>query len=197
MSDFMDPEQPRFETRASYMKELLAIVEQRGELAQRLEATSPKTLSAIREATRAEWLTHEVAFDMVRSLQGAVGVRETRAIYRQSCLQSFQSGILGSLFTTALNIFGPSPHLVAKFIPTAWNLAWRGCGDIEVEEARPGFVRLRHLRLPREADFDAFLEVASACMEAVVVGCRKSGWGSVERGNGRDPISYVLQWDEG
>ena len=193
----MDREDTRLETRASYMKEVLEIIEQRGaSLVQPLEAMSPDLLPAIRAATRAEWLPGEVGFEMARSLLGTVGRAETRAIYIDACLHSFRSGPLSPLFASAMTIFGPSPHLVARFIPSAWNAVWRGCGELVVEEARPGVVRIRHTRLPPEAAFDAFHDVCAACLESVIVGCKRSGHGLVERRNGRDPIGYLLQWEE-
>ena len=179
------------------MKDVLSVIEQRGApLVQPLEAMSPDLLPAIRAATRAEWLPGEVGFDMARSLLGTVGLAETRAIYIEACLHSFRSGPLGPLFASAMRLFGPSPHLVAKFIPSAWNTVWRACGELVLEEAKPGVVRIRHTGLPREATFDTFHEVCAACLESVIVACKRNGHALVERRSGRDPIGYVLRWDD-
>jgi hypothetical protein len=189
--------QGRIETRASYMKVVLAGVERRGSaLEQQLKATSPHTLSAIRAASPADWLPHQIGLDMARSLEQVIGTADTRAIYLEACLSSFQSGILGPLFGAAVRIFGPSPDLVARWVPRAWNAVWRGCGELVVEEARPGYVRIHHVGIPPEAMFDAFLDVAAECIGSIIVGCEKKGSASVERRGGSDPIGYVLRWEE-
>jgi len=186
-----------FETRASYMKGVLAGVERRGRgLERQLECTCPQTLSAIRTASQSEWLPHEVGLDMARGLERAIGIADTRAIYLEACLLSFGSGVLGPLFGAAIRIFGPSPHLLARWIPRAWNAVWRGCGELVVEEATPGFVRIHHVGIPRDAMFDAFLEVSAECIGSIISGCQKKGSAIVERRDGSDPINYVLTWDE-
>jgi hypothetical protein len=193
----VDPHRTPILTRASHMKDVLLCAEQRGPaLVQRLEAASPQALPAIRAATRVEWLPHEIAFDVTRSLEQAVGLAETRAIYLEACLSSFRSGTLGPLFASALRIFGPSPHLFAKFLPLAWKAVWRGCGDLVVEEARPGLVRLRHMGIPRDALDEAFQEVCATSIGSVIVACEKRGRASVERRSGRDPIGYLLEWEQ-
>jgi hypothetical protein len=195
----MDRQRARFEMRASYLKEVLAAVERRGPptLQRLLEVAEPgHALAAIQAAARSDWLPAHVGFAMPRALERAVGMAQTRAIYQDACLASFQAGALGPIFSSAVRIFGPSPHLIARFFPSGWSAIWRGCGEIVVEEARPGLIRLAHARLPREAAFDAFVEASAACFESVLVACRRRGRGAVER-RGGEPIGYVLSWEEG
>jgi hypothetical protein len=180
------------------LKEVVTCVELRGaEVVQRLHAVAPEHLfPEIQAATRADWLPAAIGFDLVRSLERGLGPTEMRAIYRDACLSSYRSGPLGPVAASALRLFGPSPHLVARFIPSAFEAVWRGCGKIVLEEARPGLVRLRHSRLPDDAAFEAFMEACAACFESVLVECQRRGLCSVERHSGSDSIGYVLQWEE-
>jgi hypothetical protein len=185
------------EVRASHLKDVIAGLERRGPaLVHRIDTAHPRALASIQSATRAEWLPFELSMDVTRSLDQVAGRDETRAIYLEACLSSFRSGTLAPLFSSALRLFGPAPHRIARFIPWAWSAVWRGCGELVVEEARPGLVRVGHRGLPPDAMVDMFQDVCATCIGSIIAACGKRGGGSVDRRSDRDPIGYLLQWDD-
>jgi hypothetical protein len=185
------------QVRAAHLKDVLAAIDHRGPvLVKALEAGCPEMLAEIRGAARTQWLPLVLSLDLNRSLDRAIGREATRALYLEACLASFKTGTLGPLFASALRLFGPSPHLVSKFIPLAWSAVWRGCGELEVEHATKGLVRIAHRDLPRDAVDDVFQDVCAVSIGSIIVGCGKRGQGVVERGRGSDAVRYLLRWEE-
>jgi len=170
------PSAPEPLVRGSHLKEDLKSLESLGaDAATRIRGRlSPGSLRAIEEATRIEYLPIALNIEMAEAVSAEAGPQGSRLWARTSLLSSL-GGLFRPLFEAATALFNPAPSLFYKYIPQGWQMSYRGCGEIAVEELRMGETILTGRGLARAMLCDAYLVAVCGTFEAAFSVCRYEG----------------------
>lgn len=134
--------------RARHLKTTLAAVD-RSRVRGTVRAALPGGLAAAVEAADGfDWLPAENDVDLVRAIHAALGDAEHDAFSRSVILEAFEGPLLGPLASFALRLFPGGLMAWAHWIPRAWALVFRDCGEWKVEGVGPGAVDLQLRWLP-------------------------------------------------
>lgn len=130
--------------RAMHLKSTLAAADR-----SRVRAALPPGLAAAVEAANGfDWLPAADDVALVRAIHGALGDAEHDAFSRGVILEAFEGPLLGPLIGIALRLFPGGLMVWAHWIPRAWALVFRECGEWKVEALGPGAVDLQLRWLP-------------------------------------------------
>ncbi|HYQ80618.1 MAG TPA: hypothetical protein VEP68_03905, partial [Anaeromyxobacteraceae bacterium] len=114
-----------------------------------IRAALPSGLMAAVEAANGfDWLPAANDVALVKAIHGALGDAEHDAFSRGVIRDAFEGPLLGPLIAIALRLFPGGLMAWAHWIPRAWALVFRECGEWKVEGVGPGAVDLQLGWLP-------------------------------------------------
>ncbi len=141
--------------RARHLKTTLAAVD-RCRARDAIRAALPAGLAATIEAANGfDWLPAANDVALVNVIHGALGDAEHDAFSRGVIRDAFEGPLLGPLIAIALRLFPGGLMAWAHWIPRAWALVFRECGEWKVEAVGPGAVDLELGWLPHICVQDA------------------------------------------
>jgi hypothetical protein len=168
MSDSTPPSSDDPAVRASHLKEDLAALASLGpELEARVRARlSTRTISAIEDATRVDWLPLELNVELAEAVFGEAGEARTRAWARASFNLSLNA-FFKPLLESVLRLFDLTPHRIYGMVPRAWPAVYRNAGIASVTEHAAGESRITMQELPFALMSEPFLRAVAGTLECV------------------------------
>jgi hypothetical protein len=106
-------------------------------------------LVALEQVAPSGWLPLEVELLLLRAVRQALGADGARAFHLADGARALQDSLLTALVRRAAEQTRTDPGEAARNLPVGWRLVFRGCGEWELDEPRPGRRRLRLVELPR------------------------------------------------
>ncbi len=183
--------------RASHLRSTLAAVD-RSRVRETVRAALPPGLvAAIEVANGFDWLPAENDVALVRAIHAALGDVDHDLFSRTVILEAFEGPLLGPLIAIALRLFPGGLMAWAHWIPRAWALVFRECGEWGVQGVGPGAVDLQLRWLPPICVQDRVwtTSVASSISALLVL----AGVDGTMRLTGLDPetrtASYQMRWE--
>ena len=154
------------------------------------------TETALRQASRADWLPmhHDVALNhALWDHHGEEGVRE---VCRDTTLRGLQGPLLGALATGAMRLFGQKPGRFYSLVPRGWTQVYRGGGEVSVEEQTPlPRARLRYQGLAPGFFERGYLEAIAGGLEALLAFMQIAGEVTVEsRAPEAKEATLIARW---
>jgi hypothetical protein len=128
--------------RARHLKTILEALAAQPDAPAVLAAVPPASRAAVEEATGVDWLDvgHDLA--ITAAAYRAMGGARADACFRGLIGGSLEGPLLRTLVAAARRLFGLEPRGLAHWIPKAWSLIFRACGEWRVSDAGPRRVEL-------------------------------------------------------
>lgn len=183
--------------RARHLKTTLAAAD-RSAAREDIRAALPSGLAAIIEAANGfDWLPAANDVALVRSIHGALGDAEHDAFSRSVILDAFEGPLLGPLIATALRLFPGGLMAWAHWIPRAWALVFRECGEWGVQGVGPGEVDLQLRWMPPICAEDRVwpISVASSISALLVLARVRGTLRFAGLDHGTRTASYLMRWE--
>lgn len=121
---------------ASYMKNLFAALEARGQRAP-LAAADPELIRAVADAPRMSWLPIALNLRTVEALAGSLGEERALRLLADCVHAQFGSPLWKGFIGGALRLLGTDPGSLGRWIPEAMGLVFRACGRFTAEPSGP------------------------------------------------------------
>jgi len=119
------------------------------ELGNRVRAgLKPDVLEAIETASPISWLPVEVDVELTECFFRVAGAERARRAFREAMAKAIERPLLRTLVDGALGIFGRNPAKIMRWVPKAWSLIYRDCGQMRCAHAGEGSVSLELVLLP-------------------------------------------------
>jgi hypothetical protein len=154
--------------RARHLKTILEALAAQPDAAEVLAAIPPASRTAIEEATGIDWLDvgHDLA--ITAAAYRAMGKGRADACFRGLIGGALEGPLLRTLVAAARRLFGLEPRGLAQWIPKAWSLIFRACGEWQVTDAGPRRVDLVLRAIPPAlADDPVWPRSVAASLEAL------------------------------
>ncbi len=184
--------------RGRHLKSLVSFLQDRPGGATALALLPPAWLPQVVAASGLAWLPIEENLVVTRVIYDGLGQAEADRFFRDHTLASFDGPILKTMVTTAVRIFGLDPASWARWVPQAWHLLFRGCGDWQVGEVKAGaqVVTLRVAGLPPPcAEDPVWIRSVARSLEALLELARVRGVVETEpRPRGAREVVFTLRW---
>jgi hypothetical protein len=87
----------------------------------------------IRDAERSAWLDLALDVRLTEAIHGVAGDDGLRAANRDAIQSSFDGAVFGSLFSAAVQLFGPTPYSLLRWAPRAFENIYRDAGYWRVD----------------------------------------------------------------
>ncbi|HEU4384733.1 MAG TPA: hypothetical protein VFR85_14695 [Anaeromyxobacteraceae bacterium] len=134
--------------RARHLKTTLAAADRTAARETIRGALPPGLAAAIGASSGFDWLPAENDVALVHAIHGALGDEEHDAFSRAVILEAFQGPLLGPFIAFALRLFPGGLMAWAHWIPRAWALVFRECGEWKIDGIGPGAADLQLRWLP-------------------------------------------------
>src|SRR5512147_664766 len=134
--------------RARHLKSTLAAVDRTAARDAVRGALPPGLAAAIEAANGFDWLPAVKDVALVHAIHGALGDAEHDAFSRGVILEAFEGPLLGPLITIGVRLFPGGLMAWAHWIPRAWALVFRECGEWKIDGIGPGAVDMQLRWLP-------------------------------------------------
>jgi len=108
----------------------------------------PDVLEVIETASPISWLPVEVDIELTECFFRVAGAERARRAFREALAQAIERPLLRPLLEGALGIFGRDPVKILRWVPKAWSLIYRDCGEMRCAHAGEGSARLELGLLP-------------------------------------------------
>ncbi len=135
--------------RAAYMKNLFHELEQRGQLGMLAEHDAA-LLHDVNDAPRTTWLPVSINVRAVEAICAGLGEDRGLALLAECVYAQFETPLWRSFIAPAVRMLGKEPASLARWIPGALQIVFRGCGEWTVEGAGPAELTVRARALPTE-----------------------------------------------
>lgn len=132
---------------ASYMKNVLAALEKQGRV-RRLEAEAPDLVRTVTEAPRLRWLPIAWNVRLVEAVAACFGEERGLAILADCVFAQFESPLWRGFIGGAVRLLGREPGSLGRWLPQAFSLVFRDCGQWSVEPDGDGALRVVVRGLP-------------------------------------------------
>lgn len=184
--------------RGRHLKSLASFLQERPGGTTALALLPPDWLPQVTGASGLDWLPVERNLVITRATYDALGQAEADRFFRDHTLASFHGPILQTMVTSAVRILGLDPVALARWVPKAWHLIFRGCGEWGLEEVTPGarLVTLTLGGLPAAcAEDPVWLRSVARSLEAVLELARVRGVAALlPRPRGARQAVFQLRW---
>jgi hypothetical protein len=108
----------------------------------------PDVLEAIETTSPISWLPVEVDVELTECFFQVAGAERAKRAFREALARSIERPLLRPLVDGALGIFGRNPAKILRWVPKAWSLIYRDCGQMRCAHASEGSARLELGPLP-------------------------------------------------
>jgi len=108
----------------------------------------PDVLEAIETASPISWLPVELDVELTECFFQVAGAERARRAFREALARSIERPLLRPLVDGALGLFGRNPTKILRWVPKAWSLIYRDCGEMRCTHAGEGSARLELGLLP-------------------------------------------------
>lgn len=182
---------------ASYMKNVLAALERMGAEGEAVRAADPELFAEIRRAPRLEWLPIAWNVRLVEAVEGALGPGRGLELLT-ACIHAQLDAPLWKHFTQgAVRLFGLRPDALVRWLPRAFGVVFRNCGEWRVARTGEGAARLEVRDLPPElATQRRWIESMAAGCDALFLLCRVRGSTRlVEHDPAAGSAGFELRWE--
>lgn len=115
-------------------------------------------LGVIETASAISWLPVEVDVELTECFFQVAGAERARRAFREAIAQAIERPLLEG----ALGIFGRDPVKILRWVPKAWSLIYRDCGEMRCAQAGEGSARLELGLLPEPIVHSRFHLTATA-----------------------------------
>lgn len=141
----------------------------------------PETLAAIEGSARVTWLPLSHDIELSTGVYDVAGPERMFAFGRDALLDSIEGPLLEPILDGAIRLFGLTPARFFKLAPRVWPQLYRGAGELRVEEAREGELRIVHEGAPPEMTSGVAIPLGIAgSLSAVLAVTRVTGTVEVE-----------------
>jgi hypothetical protein len=184
--------------RARHVQQWLVLVDRYDEpYRTRFFERLPATLKAsIEAASPVSWVPVEQHVALADLTRAAFGAQAAHHYYRRTLPESLKSPIFSTFVESGLRVLGVDPGAFLRWMPRAWGLIFRNCGEVRglVTSARRGVLEYRGLPAVCVAS-DAWLESAQGTASGVfditgVEGVVRSDLS----GRARGEMTIELEW---
>ena len=108
----------------------------------------PDVLEAIETASPVAWLPVEVDVEITDCFFQVAGVERAGLAFRGALAEAIKRPLLRPLMDGALGIFGRNPAKILRWVPKAWSLIYRDCGEMRCTHADENSAALELRLLP-------------------------------------------------
>jgi len=108
----------------------------------------PDVLETIQAASPISWLPVEVDIELTDCFFQVAGAERATQAFRGALAQAIERPLLRPLMEGALGIFGRNPAKILRWVPKAWSLIYRDCGEMHCAHADEGSASLELSQLP-------------------------------------------------
>ncbi|MBK9519848.1 MAG: hypothetical protein IPO09_21500 [Anaeromyxobacter sp.] len=187
--------------RGRHLKSLASFLQERPGGMTALALLPPDWLPQVTDASGLDWLPVERNLVITRAVYDALGPAEADRFFRDHTLASFHGPILKTMVTSAVRILGLAPASLARWVPKAWHLIFRACGEWSLEEVTPGARQVTFTLggLPAAcAEDPVWLRSVARSLEAVLELARVRGVVALApRPRGARQAVFQLRWSGG
>jgi hypothetical protein len=184
--------------RGRHLKALLAALAAHPEGGQVLARLPSDLRRQIGQASGLDWLPVERNVAVTEAVYDGQGAPAADRFFRDQSLEAFQGPLFQTLVSTAIKIFGLDAGAFVGWIPTGWNVVFRGVGAWSGAEAGPGpdTLQLQVTGLPAVcAESPVWLRSVGHSFEAVLVVARVPGAVELQpRPRGSRDATYRFRW---
>jgi len=170
--------------RSRHMKNMVEAVDRlpAGRSRALLAAFEPDDVRLVRESSPTEWLEVGVNLRMTETIWTTSDPAAREQFFRALAAGDFESSYLKSLVTSALQLFGPSPGHLIKWVPRGWPAMFRDCGEVEATDVTDETARLVYSGLPPVlASSAVWIHSVRASLGTLLDVARRSGQVTLEQ----------------
>jgi len=183
---------------ASYMKNLFAALEAKGQLAP-LSAADPELVRVVAAAWRMSWLPIARNVKTVEVMVGVLGEERGLQLLADCVHAQFGTPLWKGFIGGALRLLGTDPGSLGRWIPEAMGLVFRGCGRFSAERGAEADLGVSIHGLPAAlAAHRLWLRSLAVGMTPLFTICQVSGSSRlVEVDEPERRARYQLRWKPG
>lgn len=180
---------------SSYMKNLFAAFEERG-LRERIASRDPELAEEIDAAGRLSWLPLELNVRTVDLLCDLLGEAEGLRVLAECVHGQFGTPLWKQFIGGGLRLLGREPAGLGRWLPRAFSVVFRGCGQWDVECRGPGELSVRLREIPESIISQRrWLQSLGAGMNALFLLCDTPGHSAlVAVDEGIREARFRLRW---
>jgi hypothetical protein len=177
------------------MKNVLGALEKQGRL-RALEAEAPELVRAVAEAPRMRWLPVAENVRLVEAAAACFGEERGLAVLADCVFAQFESPLWKGFIGSSVRLLGRDPGSLGRWLPQAFSLVFRDCGQWSVEADGEATLRVSVRELPAElASHRLWLRSLAIGMTPLFTVCGCSGEALLESIDAAArSAAYRLRW---
>ncbi len=181
---------------STYMKNVAAFLRDAGSIGEAVLRRDPELFQEVEAAGRMRWLPIDLNVRMVRAVYAEMGDDRAHEFLVDMVVSQFETPLWKNFIEGAVRIFGLDPGSLVKWVPRAYGIAFKNCGDWRAQREDEGEAWLECDGMPDViAGNEQWLDSLRAGLVALFRLCQTDGDVRIERpADAPGTIRFVFGW---